>query len=102
MTGDRSDAVWHLMMTRRSLNCTALCASTLLLRAVFADDPLTQWQQWQRYYVSSGRVIDAHQRPSTLRKSVPAGSIKSRRFEQTSTNAVTLQNVLAPISGIFG
>ena len=99
MTGYCSDAVWHLMMTRRSLNCTALCASTPLLRATFADDPLTQWQQRQRRYV---RVIDAHQRPSTLRKSVPAGSIKSRRFEHTSTNAVTLQNVLAPISGIFG
>ena len=49
------------MMTRRSLICAALCASTPLLRAAFADDPPTQWQQWQRRYVSSGRVVDAQQ-----------------------------------------
>lgn len=49
------------MMTRRSLICAALCASTPLIRAAFADDSLTQWQQWQRFYVSSGRVIDAQQ-----------------------------------------
>ena len=49
------------MMTRRPLICAALCASTPLLRPVFTNDPLTQWQQWQRRYVSFGRVIDAQQ-----------------------------------------
>ena len=48
-------------MTRRPLICAALCASTPLLRPVFTNDPLTQWQQWQRRYVSFGRVIDAQQ-----------------------------------------